>query len=256
MTPAIKTHPTDDDLVLHYYGEGQRRESIEVHLAECVQCARTFEDIAATLSLVVEGPIPERGEHYGLEVWQRIRPELPANRPLSWWPRAGWQFATLIGALAVLVLAAFVAGRFWRGAPDARPVNIAQAAPEAGAEQRVRLVALADHLEQSERVLLDLKHDTDPDVTRTQQWAEGLIDANRLHREAAVQAGDDAIAAVLDDLERTLLDLVHAPVTPTQEELDALRARLDAAALLFKVRILSNELRERETAPPSTRNAI
>ena len=36
-------------------------------------------------------------------------------------------------------------------------------------------------------------------------------------------------------------------------ELATVRARLDAAALLFKVRVLSNQLRERETAPLAPR---
>ena len=39
----------------------------------------------------------------------------------------------------------------------------------------------------------------------------------------------------------------------TPSELAEVHARLDAAALLFKVRVLSNELRERETAPVAPR---
>ena len=86
-----------------------------------------------------------------------------------------------------------------------------------------------------------------------QAWASDLVDANRLYREAATQAGETSTASVLDDLERTLLDIVHAPSTLTPAELADVRARLDAAALLFKVRVLSNELRERETTPLAPR---
>jgi hypothetical protein len=42
----------------------------------------------------------------------------------------------------------------------------------------------------------------------------------------------------------------------TAAELEQLRLRLDAAALLFKVRVLSEEMRERELAPITPRKTI
>ena len=57
-------------------------------------------------------------------------------------------------------------------------------------------------------------------------------------------------------VERNLLDIVHGPSTLTPADLEQLRVRLDAAALLFKVRVLHDELRERETAPASPRKTI
>jgi hypothetical protein len=103
--------------------------------------------------------------------------------------------------------------------------------------------------------LLDLSNAEGPDVdvSEEQAWASDLVEANRLYREAATQAGETTTASVLDDLERSLLDIVHAPSTLTPAELEDVRARLDAAALLFKVRVLSNELRERDTAPLAPR---
>ena len=59
--------------------EARRPADIEQHLEGCAACAATYRAIAATLSLVVEAPIPERGDRYGLEVWQRIRQQLPAQ---------------------------------------------------------------------------------------------------------------------------------------------------------------------------------
>jgi hypothetical protein len=119
----------------------------------------------------------------------------------------------------------------------------------------VRVAAIGDHLDRSERVLLDLANtDDDPADWSTQQtWAADLVNSNRLYRDAAARAGDNVVAGVLDDLERSLLDIVHGPAAPTAEELTAARARLDAAALLFKVRVLADELHERETAPPRLR---
>jgi hypothetical protein len=158
-------------------------------------------------------------------------------------------------AVAVFAIAAFMAGRYWPAPEPAAPAPVQTAASRTGDDERVRTVAIIDHLERSERVLLDLANADGPDVdvSEEQTWAADLVDANRLYREAATQAGETTTASVLDDLERSLLDIVHAPSTLTPAELEDVRARLDAAALLFKVRVLSNELREREIAPPAFR---
>jgi hypothetical protein len=133
--------------------------------------------------------------------------------------------------------------------------------PDPNAGERVRLAAVSDHLEESERVLLDFVNaygtaDQPADVSWQQQWAADLISANRLYRDASTAAGDDTVATVLDELERNLLELVHGPATLTPQQLDQVRLRLDAAALLFRVRVLSEELRERELAPPPPRKTI
>ena len=115
-------------------------------------------------------------------------------------------------------------------------------------ERRARLAVIVDHLERSERVLLDVANTDGPlvDVSRQQAWAVDLVEANRFYRDASVQAGELSTAVVLDDLERNLLDLANAPAKLTPTELDRLRMRLDANALLFKVRVLSDELRDRQ----------
>jgi succinate dehydrogenase/fumarate reductase cytochrome b subunit len=46
-------HLSDDELVLHYYGEdGSRIVAAERHLKSCAQCARTYEALARTLRAV------------------------------------------------------------------------------------------------------------------------------------------------------------------------------------------------------------
>jgi hypothetical protein len=242
-------HCTEDDLILHYYGERRRfqgRHSVERHLEACEACAAAYREIAATLDLIAAPDIPERGEQYGLEVWQQIRLRLP-DQEAPWW--TGRRLAVAGGVMA-LVLAAFIAGRVWPRDPlSVSPVQ--SAAGNTDSSERVRLAAVGDHLEQSERVLLDLMNVQGDrvDLSDQQVWAADLIDSNRLYRDAAAQAGDVMIASVLDDLERSLLDVVHGPSTMTPAQLDEVRTRVDAAALLFKVRVLADELHERETAP-------
>jgi hypothetical protein len=258
-------HYDENELLLYHYGEGRRRDRIDEHLTVCDRCAALYREIASTLALADAIAVPERDDRYGLEVWQRIRHQLP-ERQAPWWP--GWPRPALAGVVAVLVLAAFVAGRQW---PAPAPPTIA-VAPAAGlaadASERVRLAAVGDHLERSERVLLDLVNadwadwanrpdgpdgrdgidGKAADVSALQAGAAELIEANRLYRDASVHAGDDAVAGVLDDLERNLLEVVNGPSSLTAAQLDALRVRVEAAALLFKLRVLSTELRERELA--------
>lgn len=253
-------HCTDDQLVLYYYGEARWPHRIERHLQSCDACRANFRGLAGTLDAIVDG-VPERDERYGLEVWQRIRPELPLQEPASW---NGWVSRRLavLAAAGVLVVAAFVSGQLLRDSGSANPSGVsgpfnpsgpARPPAPAGAVDRARFAAIGDHLERSERVLLDVINASGRSVNlaNEQAWARELLDDNRLYRESAAEAGDQDIALVLDDLERSLLDIVHEPSAMTREELQALEVRLGAAALLFKVRVLADELREREQAPPS-----
>jgi hypothetical protein len=255
MTSAHQAHPAEGDLILHFYGESPQPATIQIHLATCQTCSIEYEALAGTLTLVTAPQVPERSDLYGLEVWQRIRPLLPAPEP--WWrlSRLGWGPLALGVTFAALLIAAFVAGRYWSPVDVPMQERTRTAGVQAGWDERARTVAIVDHLERSERVLVDFANadGANVDVSSEQAWAADLVDANRLYREAAAQAGDTTIASVLDDLERSLLDIVHAPSKLTPAELDDVRARLDAAGLLFKVRVLSNELRERETAPIAPR---
>jgi hypothetical protein len=252
---AHSPHPSEEELILHFYGESAHPAAIHAHLALCNGCQSEYEAIARTLTLVATPPTPERGDLYGLEVWQRIRPRLPARDPWSRFLRVRWSTLTVGAAVAVFAIAAFIAGRYWPTKEQPASAPMQAASSDRGSDARARTVAIIDHLERSERVLLDLTNADGPDVdvSEEQAWAADLVDANRLYREAATQAGETSTALVLDDLERSLLDIVHAPSTLTPTELEDVRARLDAAALLFKVRVLSNELRERETAPLAPR---
>jgi hypothetical protein len=251
-------HYSEDDLTLYYYGEGRRRDAIEKHLADCAACASLYRDISGTLQLVVAPEAPERGEQYGLEVWQRIRHKLP-ERPAPWWsPWFHRDRLTLAAAAAMLVLVAFVAGRLWPGQPAA-PAGTTEIAAGGGAtagggsaaagdsQQRILLTAVAEHLDRSERVLTDIMNAPDAsDISSEQRWADDLLAASRLYRQDAEQAGEQSVADVLDDLERSLLEIVNSPAKISAADLEQIRRRIDAAALLFKVRVMGEELRQRE----------
>jgi hypothetical protein len=264
----VSTHYSDDDLTLYYYGETRRQADIEQHLQDCSACATLYREIAGTLSMVVAEEAPERGDRYGLEVWQRIRHRLPEreSRFAGFTTLGGFagftRFAGFAAAAAVLMLAAFVAGRssmnranltnpsnVARSANPANPENPANPA-NAGQRQRILVSSVADHLDRSERVLTDIMNASNPgDISIEQGWAEDLVTTSRLYRQDALEAGEQSIATVLDDLERNLLEIVHSPAKISAADLEQIRRRIDAAALLFKVRVMSDQLRDREAAP-------
>ena len=120
---------------------------------------------------------------------------------------------------------------------------------------------MADHLDRSDRVLTDIMNAPDHnDISAEQRWAEDLLTTSRLYRQDAVDAGEQSVAGVLDELERSLLEIVHSPSKISAADLEQIRRRIDAASLLFKVRVMSDQLRRREDASvesalpkPSTR---
>ena len=253
------SHYSEDDLTLYYYGEGRRRDAIEQHLAACASCASLYRDIASTLGMIAAPDAPERGDQYGLEVWQRIRHKLP-ERPEPWWASFFRRDRLVIAAAAaMLVLVAFVAGRVWPH--DAAPANttgLTAGGPTTGGgnaaagdtRQRILLTSVAEHLDRTERVLTDIMNASDTsDISNEQRWADDLLTTSRLYRQDAEDAGEQSVAAVLDALERSLLEIVNSPSKITAADLEQIRRRIDAAALLFKVRVMSDELRQRERPP-------
>src|SRR5256885_1524471 len=118
--------------------------------------------------------------------------------------------------------------------------------------ERVLLVDLGDHLDRSQMVLVELVSaggsTGDVDISTERARAEQLVAVNRLYRQTALSTGDANMASVLDDLERVLVDIAASPSTVSQEDLDLVRRRIDSKELLFKVRVVSSQVRERQRA--------
>lgn len=244
-------HVTEEDLILYREGETTQREAIAAHLTSCTACRTELERLDAVLGALDHLPVPERGPEYGRAVWQQIAPRLPEKPGRGWrtWlePRR-W---VAIGAMAAVVAAAFVLGRVTK-----KPEPGAPAASAAQVRERVLVVAVGDHLGKSEMVLMELANAAPPasgprqiNIAAEQQRAEDLLDANRLYRETAQHDGDAALADVLDDLERVLLDVAHSPQELTPAKLESLQKRIEAHGILFKVRVVGKELQEQGKTP-------
>jgi hypothetical protein len=251
-------HLTEEELIGYREGETTQREAITEHLTSCTSCRAELDRIEAVLSALDNLPVPERGPEYGRAVWQQVAPRLPERAGRGWrsWlePRR-W---VAIGAMAAIVIAAFVAGRWSKPKDSGTP-----AASVAQVRERVLVVAVGDHLGKSEMVLMELANATPSapgqkqiNISAEQKRAEDLLDANRLYRETAKQDGDAALADVLDDLERVLMDVAHSPQDITPAQLETIRQRIEAHGILFKVRVVGKELQEKQnntnSAPPAT----
>src|SRR5262245_19920065 len=241
-------HLTDDDLVLHYYGEDVPRA--ESHLAACADCQASFTRLQRVMAFIDSAPAVEAPEGFERIAWARLEPALgaPQRGWLSWFVLSPARLAFAAGVL-VLVGASFMAGRLMpRPGPAAGEPASSQT--PAQVRERILLVDLGEHLDRSQRVLVELATADDTagavDITLEQSRAEQLVAANRLYRETATSTGDAAFAAVLDDLERVLVDIAASPKTMTQEDLDAVRRRIESKELLFKVRVMASQVRARQ----------
>ena len=79
------THPTDDELVLLFYREGDSLQEMEAHLASCTGCRRRFEMLTAALRAVEAVEVPERDEAYGAQVWAQLQPRLSEAQGQPGW---------------------------------------------------------------------------------------------------------------------------------------------------------------------------
>ncbi len=247
----MTTHLSDDDLVLHYYGEMERTEEgrAESHLEACPACRDNYTRLQRVMAFVESAPAIDAPEGFEQTAWARLEPALPSRRR-GWLP-LGLAPAHLALAASVLLLvgAAFTAGRLLPRTPDAAPAS-AQSGDKV--RERILLVDLGEHLDRTQMMLVELVSADDDkgsvDISSERARAEQLVAANRLYRQTAVQTGDTSTASVLDELERVLVDVAASPSTVSQEELDSVRRRIASKELLFKVRVVSSQVREREKA--------
>ena len=241
-------HLTEEQLVLYRYGEAEDRPAIRQHLDACPACRSSYDTLERVLEAVDAVPVPERPEMYGAMVWERLRQRLAQRRPFRWaeWLRHPPRWA-VAGAVAVLLVAAFLAGRFW---PRQQARESPSALASAGkVRERILLVAVGDHLERSQMVLVELvnaKGNGSIDISAEQERAGDLLDSNRLYRQTAASAGEAAMASVLDDLERVLLEIAHSPAKISSREFDEIRQRIEGEGILFKVRVVGSNVRARE----------
>ena len=246
----MNLHLNDDDLVLHYYGElpAPEESRAESHLSACAACQTNYTKLQRVMAFVDSAPAVEPGPGFERIVWARLEPALhgPRRNWFSWFVLNPARLAFTAG-IVMLIGAAFMAGRMTH---SVAPGNATQS-PEK-VRERILLVDLGDHLDRSQMVLVELVSADDSqgsvDISMEQTRAEQLVKANRLYRQTALSTGDAAMASILDELERVLVDVAASPSTVSQDDLDSVRRRIESKELLFKVRVVSSQVRERQKA--------
>ncbi len=238
-------HLNEAELLDHYYDESASPADCDRHLKSCPACAKQYADLCRDLDGVKPLAAPVRGEDYAEQVWQSIRGSLPVYEKTSWirfWRPLAW--AT---ACALLLAVAFVAGRQW----ERKQTPSVAVAADPLARQRVVVVVLGDHLDRSERLLVELNHagSNDGSAIPLRGEARELLANNRLVRQSAIRAGDLKVEASLDRLERLLVELANQPDEPNEQDLNRLRQEMNTDGLLFDIRILRSRVGSRALQP-------
>ena len=244
-------HLTDEQLVEHYFAEDANREDanrvvVETHLRICNRCEQVYEEISNVLAVrAPEPPACEPG--YGKQLWQSIQaplqpyPATSKRRYFFWsrfsWPGFSWPRLVLAGACLLALVAAFVGGSLWQQSRT----HPSQATISPQGKKRVVLMILDDHLDRSERLLVELNHASaepgDPDAA-LQAEAQRLLPDNRLYRQAISASGDPIMSAALDHLERVLLEIANSPDRLNGADLTRIEHEMNTDALLFQIRVL------------------
>ena len=243
-------HLTEDELIERYYGEDLDLPDRSRHLEMCRECGRAYAALKADLDEIAPLEAPYRDEAYSKQVWRSLAPYLaayPDRRPARWRFNV-WLSVSAFAACSLLVAAAFFAGRAWEHRRPNVPVAKAPAPPA----QRVVILVLSDHLDRTERLLVELKHADADDVEiipPLRDQASNLLAANRQFREDAEKSGDPALSAALDRLQNLLTELTSQPGGLNAAALTRLRHEMDTDGLLFEVRVLRSRLPDEHAQP-------
>jgi len=241
-------HLSEEQIVLHYYGDAEEASEVERHLAACADCRAEFARVQAMLKQIEPLEVPEPAAGFEEKTWLNVRDRLPQKGGFLRRLFGQQQKWALAGAMALLLAAAFLAGRFWP-----RPgQQVAQQPPAQINPQRVVLVAVGDHLERSQMLLVEIMNaDTKGPVNFSSEQAQAreLLDSNHLYRVSSQQAGDPKVARLLDQLGRVLAEIANGPAEVSPEDLQQVRHTIQSEGLLFKVRVVGSEVNSRVRRP-------
>ncbi|MGH9486298.1 MAG: hypothetical protein ACRD04_01745 [Terriglobales bacterium] len=207
------------------------------HLQDCAPCRERLQDWRQFLAACDALEAPQLD---GDRLWRRIE-GVRASPP----PRcrlAIWIWAPMAACL-------LLAGTFWMVRPSRSPTPAMPPAAAVLARPSPLLrLAVARHLECSQALLIELAHapagtGQPVDLTVEKSSARDLLAANRLYRQSARRSGDAALARVLGALEPALIEIAHSPRQVSTAGWRQLQDRIAASNLLFKVRVVDQNLR-------------
>jgi hypothetical protein len=235
-------HLTDEELVEQYYAAAADGAA-DAHLRECAHCAAALAALEGDLAVLRPVSVPERDENYAEQMWARVEASLPPRAAKSNARRGSalWRGLAFGAGSAVLVAGGFYVGRVW----EHRQQTMAHVAPApvTAPQQKVVVVVLGDHLDRSERLLVELKHASADaaDLSPLPDEARSLLAANRVFRDDAMSEGDPALTTALDHLDRVLTEIANRPGGLDADAAARIRDEMNADGLLFEVRVLRSK---------------
>lgn len=252
----MNTHLTNDEFILAYYGEpelGSRR----AHLQACAACSAEVAKLAEILDRVTPVETPEPADDYEQRVWQRLEWRLPAERKRLRASRtARWAGVAAVVTLVFVTSVLLIRRDASTPTPVASTKPLVQPAANDGTAEKTRdrilLVVVSDHFDESERMLIELTNldpQNDADLSSERGRAEELLASNRLYRQTARDRGEEQVATLLDELEPVLMQIAHTPSQVSAEEIRAIQDRVEAKGLVFKLRVVKTDVRA-TAAPP------
>ena len=275
------THITEEQLVAYALDdvEAGTRAAVEAHVETCAACRASLDEIRATLDHAASLEVPARGDDYGASVWDRIESRLSESR--SERGVALRHFGTSAPHLGTPALRhsgtssrapGALAGRRRRGAARRRCLL-------AGTLQR-RHRRCASHADDRASPVVALAGHRGHSRTRR---PGGPRRASRSHRAHAGGAGQQRARPPRGHLRRAglgarsagsqpplstgdrwkvsralrrcsrisepvLLEIANSPSQLTSDEFEAMRDRIEARSLVFKVRVTGADIRARQRA--------
>jgi hypothetical protein len=234
----------EQELISYYYGDAEDPAAVERVLASDPAARQLYEELSALLAQVKPSEPPERGEDYPRRVWNKVQWRMEPQLRFHW-----WEFLTLRHVAPAVVLAAFIIGAFLVGRYAGGPDPAIEAGISERARQQILMGAVADHLERSQLMLVELLNappQDSVDIGTERREVGDLLTDTRLYRASAAESGNALIADVLDELERILIELRHSPEKMSPRDIERLRQSLDEHGTLFKIRVLNSKIRQQQ----------
>ena len=252
-------HLTEDELVAQALGdrENRRADAVEEHLADCPECADSYSVLLSDLAAMKRMNVPPRDQWYGERVWQCDRgladglraeeAELVGARLGGHYGGEG--FGVCGGLRASYGGSIFRGNEFenWKQQPPTAKVE--HKAPQT--KQPILVVVLDDHLDRSERFLVELKHadlDSPAMATPIRDEARSLLAANKVCREKAAETSDPELTTALDHLDQLLAEAANEPGGLNARSIARLQEQMNSDGLLFEVRVLRSRIASRKAA--------
>jgi hypothetical protein len=254
----MNAHISDEDLLLDYYGEAtpEQRAVMRAHVESCAECQALDRELRAVLALVDSEPLPEAPPGFEREMWARLEPVVrvrlkpDTTKPDTTKPDTTWSFElprwALAACVAALAVGSFALGRVWDS--PSPPPQTAVDDTRALSERMLRS-EVEDHLERSQRVLVELVNADDSapvTLASDREQAADLVAAGRLYRRSVEEIGDAGTRDLLEDVERVLVEIANGPDVETSNDLSEIRTRISDQDLIFRLRVMTAAMRARD----------